>query len=336
MGSCARENPFPTPESESVPWNKRRLALAASPPSVRLARDWVSGVLVEIGRPELADSARLAVSELVTNAILHAEPPMTVQVRGTVEHPRVEVTDQSLAPPMQRHTADDIDIEDDQSWSTIGRGLDLVASYALRWGADIDARGSGKVVWFEPAIEPHESPAPGALFDLDEAMAERGEVPTDPNTMVRLQLLNMPVELFAHLRRHFNELGRELRLLALTAPEQYPMAVEFAEVYLQVEHERRHVTGLEPLDAAMAADIDYVDLTYLAPPTAPRSMERLSTMLDQVYATFGDDSLLAMRPTPVLVDLQHWYLGEFSRQSRGQEPTPWQGPARFARRQEVS
>ncbi|MCX6396685.1 MAG: ATP-binding protein [Propionibacteriales bacterium] len=319
-----------------MPWNKRTLALPASPPSVRLARDWVTGVLVDIGRPELAESARLAVSELVTNAILHAEPPMTVHVRGTVEHPRIEVTDQSLVPPLQRHSASEIDIEDDLSWSTVGRGLDLVASYALRWGADIDARGSGKVVWFEPATEPQERPVPGALFDLDEALDERGEVRLEQADLAEVRLDNMPVELFAHLRRHFNELGRELRLLALTDPDRYPLAVEFAEVYLQVEHERRHVVGLEELDAAIRSGVESVDLTYHLPPGAPETMTRLSRLLDEIYATFGDERLLAVRPTAVLLDLQHWYLGEFTRQDAGEEPRPWTGPTRFSRRHEAS
>lgn len=326
----------PNAESKSVPQNMRTLALPASPPSVRLARDWVSGVLVEIGRPELAESARLAVSELVTNAILHAAPPMTVHVRGTVEHPRIEVTDQSLDPPMQRHSADDIDLDDEYSWATFGRGLDLVASYALRWGADIDARGSGKVVWFEPAAEPRETPAEGALFDLEEVMAQRGEVPMDPEEMATIQLLNMPVELFVALRRHFNELGRELRLLALTAPERYPSAVEFAEAYLQVEHERRQVTGLEALEEAIESGAESVDLVYRVPPTAPESMTQLSAMLDQVYATFAEESLLVVKPTPVLQSLQRWYLGEFARQRHGHPPLPWHGPMRLTAWQEVS
>lgn len=319
-----------------MPWNKRTLALPASPPSVRLARDWVSGVLVDIGRPELAESARLAVSELVTNAILHADPPMTVHVRGTVEHPRVEVTDQSLVPPQQRHTVDELDVDDEYSWTTVGRGLDLVASHALRWGADIDARGSGKVVWFEPAAEPREDPAEGALFDLDEVMAQRGEVALDRSEMVGVELLNMPVELFAHLRRHFNELGRELRLLAISDPDRYPAAVEFAEVYLQVEHERRHVVGLQPLDEAIDTGSESVDLSYLAPPTAPASMQRLSEMLDQIYASFDDESLLAVRPSRDLQALQRWYLGEFGRQAAGAPPVRWQGPMRMSPRHEVS
>jgi len=319
-----------------VPWNKRTLALPASPPSVRLARDWVTGVLTEIGRDELTESARLAVSELVTNAILHADPPMTVHVRGTVEHPRIEVTDQSMVPPKQSNAPTEIDIDDEFSWSTVGRGLDLVACYAHRWGADIDPRGSGKVVWFEPSPEPRDVPVEGALFDLDEVIASRGIPAPDPAQMTTVELHNMPVELFSHLRLHFNELGRELRLLAMSDPDRYPIAVDFAETYLQVEQERRHVIGLEPLNRAMELGQETIDLTYLAPPTAPETMSRISDLLDEIYQSFADDSLLAVRPSPELLRLQRWYLGEFAHQSSGEEPRPWNGPTRLAPRREVS
>jgi anti-sigma regulatory factor (Ser/Thr protein kinase) len=319
-----------------VSWNKRTLALPATPPSVRLARDWVSGVLADIGREELAESARLAVSELVTNAILHADPPMTVHVRGTVEHPRIEVTDQSLVPPPQRRLTAEVDIDDEFSWSTIGRGLDLVACYATRWGADIDPRGSGKVVWFEPSPEPRETPVDGDLFDLDEAIARRGPVSPDPARMTTIELRNMPVELFSHLRLHFNELGRELRLLAMSDPDRYPIAVEFAETYLQAEHERRQVVGLEPLDEAMASGQESIDLTYLTPPTAPSTMTRISALLDTIYESFADESLLAVRPPDELLELQRWYLGEFGRQAAGEAPRPWSGPTRLTARREVS
>jgi anti-sigma regulatory factor (Ser/Thr protein kinase) len=319
-----------------VSWNKRTLALPATPPSVRLARDWVTGVLADIGRDELAESARLAVSELVTNAILHADPPMTVHVRGTVEHPRIEVTDQSLVPPQQRTPSTTVDVNDEFSWSTVGRGLDLVACYATRWGADIDIRGSGKVVWFEPSPEPRETPVDGDLFDLDAALADRGQPPLDPAQMIPIELRNMPVELFSHLRRHFNELGRELRLLSMSDPERYPIAVEFAEAYLQVELERRQVIGLEPLDQAIAAGQESIDLTYLTPPTSPASMTRIGSLLDTVYESLADDSLLAVRPPDELLDLQRWYLGEFARQAAGEAPRPWNGPTRLAPRREVS
>jgi len=158
----------------------------------------------------------------------------------------------------------------------------------------------------------------------------------DPARMVEIHFINMPVDLFSHLRRHFNELGRELRLLSLTAPEQYPLALEFARLYLQIEHERRHVTGLQPLDEAIEAGLESVDLTYLAPPTAPNSMSHLANLLDEIYSTFGEESLLAVQPSPVLQSLQNWYLGEFERQSHGHAPIPWNGPMSYTARQEVS
>jgi anti-sigma regulatory factor (Ser/Thr protein kinase) len=319
-----------------VPWNKRTLALPASPPSVRMARDWVTGVLREIGRAELAESARLAVSELVTNAILHAEPPMTVHIRGTVEHPRIEVTDQSLVPPRRLASQLLVDVDDAQSWSTMGRGLDLVASYSARWGADISPNGLGKVVWFEPSDGILEAPADGEVFDMESVLADLEPLPLDKGVTVVLE--RMPVELFLHLRRHFNELGRELRLLALSEPARYPLAVEFSDTYLQVEHERRHVGGLDVLEKAMKDGTGSVDLTYAAPSTAPATMAQLATLLERVYGELSGKVLLSVRPPSSLIDLEDWYLGEFGRQAGGEEPTPWDGPLRLQQpsRREVS
>ena len=321
-----------------MPWNKRTLAIPASPPSVRLARDWVTSVLREIGHDDLTDSARLAVSELVTNAILHAEPPMKVTVRGTPEHPRIEVADQSLVPPQRRHSELLIDVDDDRSWATIGRGLDLVASYSVRWGADISPNGLGKVVWFEPSPGLQEAPTEGEVFTMDDALADLPFEPADPSNFLTVRLLGMPVDLFAHLRRHFNELGRELRLLAITDGHRYPLAVQFAETYLQVEYERRQVVGLDALDQAMTDGTASTDLTYLTPPTAPATMQRLSGLLDEVYDRLSGSVLLSVRPPDDLIDLKQWYLGEFGRQEAGDEPTRWDGPMRLIlpKRREVS
>jgi len=321
-----------------VPWNKRTLALPASPPSVRLARDWVTSVLREIGREELAENARLAVSELVTNAILHAEPPMTVHVRGTVEHPRIEVTDQSLVPPQRRHSTKLVDLTDERSWTTMGRGLDLVASYSDRWGADINPNGKGKVVWFEPSDGIRETPVEGDVFDVEGALARLHIEPVDPEQMLSIVLLGMPVELFSHLRRHFSEIGRELRLLALSDPDRYPLAVEFSETYLQVEYERRHAKGLETLDRAMDEGLATIDPTYSVLPSSPATMERLNGLLGRVYEELAGRVLLSIRPPDDLIDLQQWYLGEFCSQGAGEAPHRWDGPLRLRlpSRREVS
>jgi hypothetical protein len=303
---------------------------------VRLARDWVASVLQDIGRGELTDSARLAVSELVTNAILHADPPMTVHVRGTTEHPRIEVTDQSLVPPQRRHSDLLVDLDDDFSWTTMGRGLDLVATHAVRWGAEISPNGLGKVVWFEPSPRPHDDPVDGEVFTMDEALVDHVAEPADPASLVTVKLLGMPVELFSHLRLHFNEIGRELRLLAISDGDRYPLAVAFAETYLQVEYERRQVVGLDALDRAIAKGDEEVDLSYAAPPTAPSTMARLDDLLTEVYDRLTGKVLLSVQPPPVLLELKRWYLGEFRRQAAGEEPVRWRGPLRLSPRREVS
>ncbi|MGH3444255.1 MAG: ATP-binding protein, partial [Nocardioidaceae bacterium] len=147
--------------------------LEPEPQSVGRARTWVVDQLRGLGRDDLADAAELGVSELVTNAILHATPPITVRVAGTRTHPRVEVADKSLRPP-----AVNVEMaEEDMLLSTVGRGLGLVALYSATWGAEVSS--AGKVVWFEPMHDTHprdelaHGSLAGDVFDLDQVVAAR-------------------------------------------------------------------------------------------------------------------------------------------------------------------
>ena len=111
--------------------------------------------IADIGRTELADTAELGVSELVTNAVLHATDPITVRVRGTQEHPRVEVRDGSTEPPVMPIAPPKtsvLPLDEDELLLTFGRGLDIVARCADAWGAEIEE--NGKVMWFAPASDP--------------------------------------------------------------------------------------------------------------------------------------------------------------------------------------
>lgn len=297
------------------------LTLPANPRAVRLAREWVSRMMGEIGRLDLVESAELGVSELVTNAMIHSEPPVVVRVRGTHAHPRIDVADRSLVPPRPTDLTDD----EDDLLSTFGRGLSLVALHSARWGSDIDDDGHGKTVWFEPVDEPREEiEIEGDLFDLDELIGGRIG-PDGPTETIQIHLLGMPVLAFGELRRHYNELRRELRLLALANPQRYPLAVEVSEVTLQVEVERRQSTGLDRLADAEAKGAEKVDLVYTTPATAPATMARLSDLLSQATVFFDDEALLSLRPTERQQQVQSWYLGEFIRQGAGEEPTPWPG-----------
>lgn len=288
--------------------------------------------MTDIGRDDLVDSAELGVSELVTNALIHSAPPVAVRVRGTHAHPRIEVADRSLVPPRPTDLTDD----EDDLLSTFGRGLALVALHSARWGSEIDDDGHGKTVWFEPVDEPREDiQIEGDLFDLDALIGDRVG-PDGPIETIEITLLGMPVAAFAELRRHYNELRRELRLLALANPARYPLAVRVSETTLQVEVERRQSKGLEALAEAELNGTERVDLVYTAPATAPATMAELADLLSQATVFFDNEALLSLRPTPRQQRVQSWYLGEFVRQGAGEEPRPWTGGYREHRTQNAS
>jgi anti-sigma regulatory factor (Ser/Thr protein kinase) len=82
--------------------------------------------------------AELLISEVVTNAVLHAHSPVEVVLRDPGGALRVEVSDESEVLPVfveSAHTFDDH-----------GRGLPLVRDLSDQWG--IIENDSGKTVWF--------------------------------------------------------------------------------------------------------------------------------------------------------------------------------------------
>lgn len=116
------------------------VTLPSTTASVATARRFVEDVLVSWGLAGLGWEAAMVVSELATNATLHA-PGLAFVVHvhsrddGSV---RLEVTDTSLRLPQQRsHSAT----------STTGRGLRIVTEVSCDWGVDLS--GGGKTVWAE-------------------------------------------------------------------------------------------------------------------------------------------------------------------------------------------
>jgi len=100
----------------------------------RILRDALSGAESD----DSVDAAQVAVSEIVTNALVHAGTPMRLRVLLQGSALRVELRDGSPHLPHRR---------DYSSVAATGRGLHMVAQMVDRWGAYPDGRG--KVVWFE-------------------------------------------------------------------------------------------------------------------------------------------------------------------------------------------
>ncbi|MGW3268561.1 SpoIIE family protein phosphatase [Streptomyces sp. NPDC001056] len=96
--------------------------------------------VTEWGLGELAMTTELLVSELVTNAIRYAAPPIRLRLLRDARL-TCEVADASSTAPRLRHA---------RSTDEGGRGLFLVAQLSLRWGARYT--GDGKIIWAEQKI----------------------------------------------------------------------------------------------------------------------------------------------------------------------------------------
>ena len=104
------------------------------------ARHFTRAALARLDVPSaVIDDAELLVSELVTNAVLHARSSSRVEINRENGRVRVTVRDESAEQPRLRNGGAD---------ATTGRGLLLVDRLAHSWGVDRSGI-SGKVVWFE-------------------------------------------------------------------------------------------------------------------------------------------------------------------------------------------
>jgi anti-sigma regulatory factor (Ser/Thr protein kinase) len=110
--------------------------------SVKVARDWLGKIAEELWEVD-GYVPRLAVSELVTNAVRHSGERQRIVVRAYIRDGRrtCEVWDQCPRLPVVR----DADLADES-----GRGLHLLSQLVARWGArPLSPPDSGKIVFVE-------------------------------------------------------------------------------------------------------------------------------------------------------------------------------------------
>jgi Histidine kinase-like ATPase domain len=112
----------------------------STPSAVPALRGRAAAVLTEWDlRGEDVQPSLLVLTELVTNAIEHACPPVHVTLGLGADFVRIEVHDASAERPRSHRREDGH-----------GRGLEIVAGLALRHGWTADAHG--KVVWADVAL----------------------------------------------------------------------------------------------------------------------------------------------------------------------------------------
>ncbi|MCF1595740.1 ATP-binding protein, partial [Streptomyces muensis] len=103
------------------------------------------------GLEDAAFVTELVVSELVTNAIRHAEPPIQLRLIHLTHDTSLicEVSDGGTTAPHLRRA---------RTYDEGGRGLLLVAQLTQRWGTRQTSKG--KTIWAEQRLAPA---PPGAL-----------------------------------------------------------------------------------------------------------------------------------------------------------------------------
>ena len=138
--------------STRPPQSALKLMVPRSPKAATIARAALTEWLATWRCPsDLAADVTLVLSELVTNAVIHANSSADITATLHDHRLRVEVHDRSAEPPHLRTGHDDPG----------GYGLQFVATLADTWGWTFTT--PGKVVWTEhrrhDPITPNTSPA---------------------------------------------------------------------------------------------------------------------------------------------------------------------------------
>jgi anti-sigma regulatory factor (Ser/Thr protein kinase) len=113
--------------------------LPSTPYSVQMARFYVRAALSYHDLGDYADDAEMVTSEMVTNAVKHADAQtIGLELTSLVGSRAVAivVTDPSPLPPVKHNLAGDAEC---------GRGLHIVADLSARWGWR--PQGAGKAVF---------------------------------------------------------------------------------------------------------------------------------------------------------------------------------------------
>lgn len=131
------------------------IPLPAEPASVGAARRYFAAVAADAQLPaDVRDAGELAVSELVTNAVLHGGDPITLRVTTLPRTVRVAVSDGNSRPPELRRRSWRRRPTSDRRSEDHGRGLAIVARVADQWGCAPAVHARGKTVWCNLAVDP--------------------------------------------------------------------------------------------------------------------------------------------------------------------------------------
>jgi PAS domain S-box-containing protein len=262
------------------------------------ARRFVRGALAGVA-PDVVDTAQLLVSELVTNAVLHARTETEVSVGADGGTVRVRVRDlrpdRGLVP------------NECPPYAGTGQGLALVERLASRCGVDTD--DEAKTVWFE--LRPDGSrPGPNGWKAAAPASGADATV----------TLVDVPAALYAASQQHRHTLLRELTLAAATgagpgvSPEDLAAAQDMSNVISACV-----TSSLRE----QAAEAEIRSLPLSMPPDAGPAVQALRRVLNRAEESARDERLLTLPALPRSRVFQQWLFDQIVDQLAGAHPTAW-------------
>jgi PAS domain S-box-containing protein len=316
-----------------------RLLLPPEPVSVRQARRHVNQVLSDAGCEHLADDAMLAVSELVSNVVLHAHTDCEVSVELGDDEVRLSVRDLDTNLPTQQHFS---------TYATTGHGLSLVGQLSDECG--IDSLGpDGKVVWC--VLRPR--PATADIGALDQAWDLTGLLPPEePAAVGPVALLaGVPTSLWLAGLEHQAAMLREIYLVQSGPqpegvsgdPAQPGVDVSAADAALRALSEgtnraldtaREQPAPCDPPDPlplpapGPGAEFDRwspatLDVEVSLADVDPSALRALQEALDLGQRLALHGKLLVRPALDELVALRDWACDQVVTQGAGASPTPW-------------
>jgi anti-sigma regulatory factor (Ser/Thr protein kinase) len=296
--------------------------------SIVAARRLVEAAAATWGIDEAAaEDAALAVSELVTNAVLHAGSEVGVSLRRLGRGMRIEVRDGSDRIPVVG-----VDRPEDllATRSMTGRGLALLAATADRWGADPLTSG-GKIMWAEVGTGRRHlavavgTTGPAQLVSLHPEAAAAGvrAVTTVAAEGRQVHLLGVPVRLLVESSRQLADLQREIQVLGLDRNVPTGMAdLALASREISACIETLSETARDVGEEALARGDAVVDFDLTVPGDVLAVFERLGTLMRQVGGSLVECHLLTLPPSREVVAYRLWYRDEVASQLRGRPPRP--------------
>lgn len=153
--------------------------------------------------------------------------------------------------------------------------------------------------------------------------------PGDLGPLVQVYLRDVPVRIWKRSAEHHDEVMREMALLALAPESAHSLPTRLVEL-VDLLGRRYAEAAARPeveRDAALAADVDRIDLRFEVPSSAGAAAAALGAMMRDVeeYCRTGHRLLTIAQPR-VQADFDAWYLEQFTAQTAGADPLPWPGP----------